>query len=369
MSHSKKILAAPVVLILLGVAFYFLYFIKTPSYAVNEIRSAVEQRDAVKFQQYVDVDTVLDKAFEDLLLAESKIQNDSIMNNPFALGVIHMIKPAVVNLMKQQALESIDPSLAKKDKKAPEPVSDAMRINMIRKAQLDKLTYKGLKLEQENAEKATLNVFVTNTKLQKDFAFNLAMLKNKDGKWQVKEISNLAAIVMQFDAAEKAKRASENQQVLNRLKQHLSVNDKKLTVTMVKASELAEKVVNESNAAGTTVPTLSANVVDEDKLEPCLTSKILFKNISNTTILRAYYDVEILDKDKKPIYSYPEHYDGSLAPNTAKEVVAIKRLNQQLPDDRALVAKKDQDLECNITVTYIAFEDGSVIEPNQYVQY
>lgn len=369
MLHNKKIFAAPVVLILLGVAFYFLYFVKTPSYAVNEIRTAVEQRDTVKFQQYVDLDSVLDKAFEDMLLAESKIQNDSIMNNPFALGVIHMIKPAVVNLMKQQALENIDPSLTKKDKKAPEPVSDAMRINMIRKSQLDQLTYKGLKLEQENAEKATINVFVTNTKLQKDFAFNVTMLKDKNGKWQVKEVANLAAIVMQFDAAEKAKRASENKQVLDRLKQHLSVNDKKLTVTMVKASELAEKVAKESNTAGTKVPTIAANVVDDEKLEPCLTSRILFKNISQNTILKAYYDVEILDKDKKPIYSYPEHFDGIIAPNTAKEIVAIKRLNQQLPEDRVLAAKTDQDLACNITVTYIAFDDGSVIEPNQFVQY
>lgn len=369
MLNNKKVFAAPIIIVLLGLAYYFLYFIKTPGYAVNQIREAITQKDAIKFQQYVDLDSVLDKAFDDLIVAESKINNDSIATNPFALGVLNMLKPTVVKLAKQEALDKIAPPEGGAERKVQDPISDAMRRNIERKARLDKLTFKSLKLDQESKEKATVNVIFQNDDLQKDFAMQLSMHRDKDEQWRVKEISNLAAMVMQIDAALKAKQASENHEVLERLKQSLSVNDKKLSVTMVKATELAKKVAYTANAGGSGVKSIATNLVNHDTMEPCLTSKVLLKNISDKTIIRAYFDVEILGKDKKPFYSYPEHFDGALFPNATKEIVAIKKLNVELPDDRALANKKDQDLDCNITITYISFEDGSVIAPNQFVHY
>ena len=78
-NNKKYFMAVPIILILLSLAYYFLHFIKTPSYAVNEIRTAIEQKDKVKFQQRVDVDNILNKAFDDLIIAESKINNDNII--------------------------------------------------------------------------------------------------------------------------------------------------------------------------------------------------------------------------------------------------------------------------------------------------
>lgn len=369
MSNHKKILFLPLIFALLAGAYYFLFFIKSPSYAVKEIQQSIAQKDAVKFQQYVDLDSVLDKGFEDMLIAENKINNESVLNNPFAMSVLHMLKPAVVKLMKEEIIEHIAPSEAKTENKTLDPIADGMRRNLERKAHLSDMTFKGLKLDQEASDKATVNVLLHNESLAKDFALNLSLRKSSEGKWQVKEISNLTAIIMQIDAAEKAKRANENTAVLERLKRNISVSDKKLTVTLVKASELAERVSKETNVAGNNVPTIATNVVNEEALEPCLTSKLLLKNISGKTIIRAYYDIDILDKDMKSFYSYPEHFDGSILPNQTVQVVAIKKLNPLLPDDRALAAKKDQDLNCNITITYISFEDGTVIEPNQFVQY
>lgn len=369
MSHNKKYLCIPLVLLVLAAGYYFCFFLKSPSYAVKEIQQAIAQKDTAKFQEYVDLDSVLDKSFEDMLIAENKITNASILENPFAMSVLHMLKPAVVGLMKEEVLHHIAQDKSEQTRKPADPIADAMRRNMERKAYLQDMTFKGIKLDQEAADKATANVLLRNEKLEKDFALNLSLRKDKEGKWQVKEISNLAAIIMQIDAAEKAKRATENSAVLDRLKRNLSVNDKKLMVTFVKASELAEKVTRDANAAGTNVPTIATNVVNKEIMEPCLTSKLLLKNISNKTIIRAYYDIDVLDKDKKSIYSYPEHFDGIIPANTAVEVIAIKKLNPLLPDDKALATKNDQELDCNITITYIAFEDGTVIEPNQFIQY
>ena len=63
---------------LAGAAFYFLYFIRTPAYALNEARVALQQHDSAKFSRYVDVPSVMDNAFEDIIKAESKINNDNV---------------------------------------------------------------------------------------------------------------------------------------------------------------------------------------------------------------------------------------------------------------------------------------------------
>ncbi len=364
MQNKKTLLfAAPIVLVLLGLAYYFLYFVKTPSYAVNQVRQAIEQRDVNKFQEHVDLDAVFDKAFEDLLVTESKLNNDKLLSNPIALNVLHLLKPTVIQLVKEDVLRQI--ARTSGDSTSDKgPVADAMRRNLLRRAHLDNMTYKSMKLDQESPTKSSVNVVFHNDDLDKDFAFRLTLLKSKENVWKVKEIANLADIVMQMDAADKAKRAGENTAVLNRLKQNLSVHDKHLQVTKLRSEELAEKIATQANTPSSHMPT---TVVDKDALEPCLYSKVLFRNISSKTILRAYYDVEILDKNKKPFYSYPEQFNGSIAPNATQEVIAIKRLNEQLPDDRALASLKDTELECNITVTYISFEDGSDISPNPYL--
>ena len=74
---SKKTLTLVIMMVavLLGAAFYFLYWIRTPAYALNQTRLAIKEHNTAKFEQYVDLDSVLDNAFEDIIKAESKIKS------------------------------------------------------------------------------------------------------------------------------------------------------------------------------------------------------------------------------------------------------------------------------------------------------
>ena len=120
---SKKTLTLVILVVaaLLGAAFYFLYWIRTPAYALNQTRLAIKEHNTAKFEQYVDLNSVLDNAFEDIIKAESKINNDNLFSNPFALGILHMLKPSVVDLMKQEALDKIAAKPAQEEK-AVDPV-------------------------------------------------------------------------------------------------------------------------------------------------------------------------------------------------------------------------------------------------------
>ena len=162
MNKKKWFIVSILLAVLAGAAFYFLYFIKTPAYALNETRLAVKEHDTTKFTRYVDVNSVMDNAFDDIIKAESKINNDNIFSNPFALGILHMLKPSVVELMSKEAVERVAQTKqdAASSAQPVDPVPDAMKRNLERHIPLDKMTVKDLKLTKHDGDNATASLLL-----------------------------------------------------------------------------------------------------------------------------------------------------------------------------------------------------------------
>ena len=341
---SKKTLTLVilVVAVLLGAAFYFLYWIRTPAYALNQTRLAIKEHNTAKFEQYVDLDSVLDNAFEDIIKAESKINNDNLFSNPFALGILHMLKPSVVDLMKQEALDKIAAKPAQEEK-AVDPVPDAMRRNLERHIPLDKLSVKDLQLTKQEKGLATANLVLHDSNLNKDFLATLLMEANDKNDWQIKKISNLSQLIIQFSAAKKAKLAAENKGVMERLNQAVSTSTVDLNIFM-------------------------DNNLKEAEPQKLLLASLSATNKTNVAINRMYYDVTIVDEAGKELYSYPEHFRGSIAPGATVQLETSKKLNALLPDDKRLMQMDLSKLKGQIHVTYIAFDDGDVLSPNPFME-
>ncbi len=327
---------------LAGAAFYFFYFIRTPSYALTEALSALRSHDVKKFERYVDINSVMDNAFEDIIVAESKINNDTIFSNPFALGILHMLKPSVVGLLVQETRERVA-NLPESDERPADPVPDAMRRNMERHIPLKKLTVKDVKITKVNAQEAIAAIALHNEALNKDFIAELSMETNEHEDWQIKKVSNFTDLVIQFDAAKKAQQAANNKPVLERLRKAAAVGEARLSM------------FRDSNTKA---------------LEPQtkLTVLVSVKNTSSVTINRMYYDVIILDANDEDLYSYPGHFQGSIAPGQSTELNASKILNKLLPDDKRLMELDASKEKCRIQITYIAFDDGNVLAPNTFIE-
>lgn len=342
--NKKKLLAILIVLAALaGAAFYFLYFIKTPAYALNEARVAVREHDQTKFTRYVDVSSVMDNAFEDIIKAESKINNDNVFSNPFALGILHMLKPSVVDLMSKEALARVAQSKqdAAPDPQPADPVPDAMKRNLERHIPLDKMTLKDLKLTKHDGDNATATLVLHDDALAKDFVAELVMQHNDKGDWQIKKVGNLVQLIEQLDAAKRAKQAAENKPIMERLNKALQATSERLTITKDPSDE---------------------------KHEAKLTATIMAKNTSAVAINRMYYDVMVFNDKDEQLYSYPEHFQGSIAPGQAVELTTTKTLNEMLPDDKTLMNLDVAKEKVKIQVTYIAFDDGNVLSPRDYVE-
>ena len=338
---SKLLIILAVALLVCGAAFYFLYFVRTPSYALNAARTAFQQHDREKFEQYVDVDSVMSNAFEDIINAESKINNDNLLDNPFAIGILHMLKPAVVDLMKEDALDRIATKPGAEQKQA-DPVPDAMMRNMERHVPYKELVLKDVKLNKQNKDKATATIVLHNKALEKDFVAELGMEVNDKGTWQIKKISNLEKLIIEVTAARKAQQAAANKPIMERLSK--AVQTMETHLAMFKNND--------------------ADLEPQNKL----TAIVSVKNNTGVAINRMYYDVMLFDEQDKQLYSYPEHFRGEIRPGQVAELCTDKPLNSMLPDDKKLMELDISKVKCRIQVTYIAFDDGNVLSPNAFMQ-
>ena len=343
---NKKTIAFVLVIVavLLGAAFYFLYWLRTPAYALNQVRLAVKEHNTAKFERYVDLDSLMSNAFEDIIKAESKINNDNLFSNPFALSILHMLKPSVVDLMKKEALDRIAtiPSTPKAEQ-VVDPVPDAMRRNLERHIPLDKLSLKDVQLTKQESGLATATLVLHNEALNKDFLAKLLLQSNDAGDWQIRKVDNLAELIVQFAAAKKAKQAADNKPIMERLNKAVATSAVDLNISSHE---------NPSNKEQQTL----------------LLASVSATNRTNVAINRMYYDVTISDASGKELYSYPEHFRGSIAPGATLQLETSKTLNALLPDDKRLMGMDVAKLNGKIQITYIAFDDGNVLSPNTFME-
>ncbi len=340
---SKKtiLLLCIIIAALAGTAFYFLYFIRTPAYALNEARLAMQRHDAVKFERYVDVGSVMDAAFEDIIKAESQINNDNLLSNPFAISILHMLKPSVTELLRQEALDRVAGRPVDSGKNA-DPVPDAMKRNMERHIPLDRLAIRDLQLSKTDKEGATASMVLHNAYLGKDFIAHLHMEVNDKGDWQITRVSNLTDLIIQFDAAKKAKQAAASKPIMERLSKAVQTYEATLSISADSAAAPEQQTI--------------------------LSAAVTAKNMTDVSINRMYYDVLIFDEQGRQLYSYPEHFRGSIGPGQTVELKTGKALNKMLPDDKRLMEYGVDKERCKIQITYIAFDDGNVLSPNTFIE-
>ena len=205
--NVKKIGLGVVVAILCALAYYFLYWTKTPVYSANIIRESIAKHDVVTFEKHVDMDTLYGKGYDDAIIAIDRIEGNGISTNPFAMGILQMMKPAIVNELKAKTLEEIkgvDNGQSSKKNQATKMAEDLQEKADVKNADFKDITV----VSKENGE-AIVALTLHNKKFNKDFELKVKMAELQDGTWKLKEITNLVDFLVEVDKADKALRASE----------------------------------------------------------------------------------------------------------------------------------------------------------------
>ena len=123
------------------------------------------------------------------------------------MGILQMMKPAIVNELKVKTLEEIkgvDNGQSSKKNQATKMAEDLQEKADVKNADFKDITV----VSKENGE-AIVALTLHNKKFNKDFELKVKMAELQDGTWKLKEITNLVDFLVEVDKADKALRASE----------------------------------------------------------------------------------------------------------------------------------------------------------------
>ena len=123
------------------------------------------------------------------------------------MGILQMMKPAIVNELKAKTLEEIkgvDNGQSSKKNQATKMAEDLQEKADVKNADFKDITV----VSKENGE-AIVALTLHNKKFNKDFELKVKMAELHNGTWKLKEITNPVDFLVEVDKADKALRASE----------------------------------------------------------------------------------------------------------------------------------------------------------------
>lgn len=222
LDKRKKIGIGVVAVIICAVAFYFLYWVKTPAYSLKLLRDAVQKHDVDQVEAYVDWDTLLPKAFDDSLAAYENVSGEKLADNPLAMGFVQAMKPQVVSAMKQGFTTLIRGDQEKDASKASQ--ADQMTYWMTKNIVHNPVTVKDVSTISKEGREALVAVKLQDKKLEGEYTVKLKMAEKDDGKWRIKETSNLADVLQTVDQLTKDKLAKLNAPIREQIDQAVTVD-------------------------------------------------------------------------------------------------------------------------------------------------
>lgn len=220
----KKLLMGLLGLVVLGIAFFFFYVVKTPHYSLYQIHKAVQTHDTALFQRHVDLDSVYGNGLDDLIASGMK-REKTIGMDPFVAGIMKLVKPTVLQAMKDATLESVrrekngaagngsgqevqvkndTPDKTKNDKASKKKNKWENQIPLLKKLK-ERLDVSNLKIKDASVTRkgdkvAELDVLLHDIKLDKNFNANMRMEQMNNGEWQIKEITNFVGLLAEVEA-------------------------------------------------------------------------------------------------------------------------------------------------------------------------
>ena len=191
---DKRVLAVIVFLLLvaIGVGYYFYYWIRRPEYSMEIIRKALATGDINTFTRHVDLDSIYTRAFMDAAYAVDQ-KNPDEFSRTIAAGLQKNRKDDTVKRFKEVTLSAMQ--------KKKEDHLDLVSYGILGKAidifcnNLEKenpaILFAGFKVIATSDENTDIRVVFYDVEKKKNIVMDFRMDKMNDGKWKISRILNL----------------------------------------------------------------------------------------------------------------------------------------------------------------------------------
>lgn len=215
-----------------GLAYW--YWTTTPSYALTAVVVSVKNRDVEMFEKYVDVDSILSHAFDDIVQGPISSEILGRSNSFIGMGFVRFFKREIVELahgkvddyvseghvhMADNVPTTVNPITALavmnsgqivqaatkgKQEIIPQRVDGESKTDKLKRVLkeygISALGYRGIKYLRIEGPKAYLGIEFFAPKLSKMWTAEF-QLEDAGGHWQITELDNLNDIVNMYMAS------------------------------------------------------------------------------------------------------------------------------------------------------------------------
>ena len=211
MSKFKKYLLCSIcVLVLAGAGFIYWYFAihkNTPEYALERIEYAIQTHDKALFYEYADVTMILNNAYDSIL--QTLVEYNEGANEDAKLAVLETVKmlkaPMLIGFKKavDDYLESgsWDSVISGTEEETTVDIGE-----IIVHSGVEHLVFRGVDdiIPQEDGS-VVANLKAYQKDLEREFNFEITLVKTESGSWKVTEIRNFGEFVMAIGNARREK--------------------------------------------------------------------------------------------------------------------------------------------------------------------
>lgn len=199
LSRERKVRLLFAVVLLFGAivgcgAWYFFYYTKTPEYGLEKIRDSFERHDWQTFQEYVDVETLLDNSTEPLI--QAMIDTDRPMSGDAKAamnGFVQMFRAPLALTLRTEVQYYIEHGEWKSSTTASEK-QDPMSLDVVlTRIGLKAIQFRHIDYVATDREMGTARagVRVYQADVGEEFTFEVKLSQRENGSWCVTEIQNL----------------------------------------------------------------------------------------------------------------------------------------------------------------------------------
>lgn len=329
------LVAGAAALIIVLSIFGYLTWKKSPRYSLGQVRSAFETHDLMKFEKYVDTESLVTR-FVDQALAEHMAEQEAngaanALGADFAQGIIQAMKPQLVSTVENQIKTVVENGVdAATEETEGEMVNFAGFFNKNTETNLDYTGVEGTKKDGKVAT-VTLGFYQPHTKDELKLDVKMRQL---DGYWQVAEVSNAMEFIEKADAVKQKILTEKNQPILEEMRKALIV-------------EPAKKSAH-SDAYG---------------FQRQVAFELSFKNVGTKDIKAFYGVINASDLSGKIIKSYGiKHDEESLLSGKDTSGVWEFDTNQFIAEEQKLYETPNEQMKIDVQLSQIVFSDGSELK-------
>lgn len=336
-NKKRNIIVIAIIAIITSLAFYFLYWIKTPQYSLGIIKESIQKHDLVKFEKHVDLNNMYTRAFDDLIMATLSEDDKS---NPFIFGIAAMMKNIVVPTLTDETKKFVETGSFEAKKNNSKNDGQQIADNMKNKSGLETIEYNGVESTSKEGKIAVVNIKITDKQVKKSFIIKLKMRELDDGTWQLTEISNLKEYLKEHEEATVAYLAELNKPVQDKIDSYVKYIDDN------------PKYLSKGYVKSNGNPYFASY-----KLYMVFYLQIPNQNVTSINGIASFNDSE-----NNVVSSGTFSASGNELNNSIVKINRSKDLNQFVANDKKIINMDANSLKVNIKINKIVLNDGTIIE-------